>query len=415
MAIFSSISGFFKRNKRKIIIASTISVSLYYLVDFFIVKKFRNFQDSLKQELFIKEQIKRRFIQTQNDCYYTLLALLPVLVSPIIDNSPTELITKALKLKKSSNSTTTSKEISDSLLTTDNLILHSNSSEGDNLSLYMSKSKTELWRLLKIKTITRFLTLSYASSSLLLLTRLQLNILARKSYLQSAISMTNGNKIENLESQSTNENYIIEQSYLSLSWWLLNKGWEALNFEIEKAVEEKFKSINARTELTINDFIKLLIDSVESINSNKVKILNSIWPNFDDLNLTLLNTNPSLINDYNDDFLKLINETNLIIENEVFFNNLSSMVYSNLSTLNDNLTETSNSDPTSSKLKLANLLALLSTQCETLCNNNDGVNTFPNNDNEFNDHELTGNDYINNSNNLESLDDFSASIYSNIE
>lgn len=382
MAIFSTLSGFFNRNKRRILLASTIGISTYYIINYFIIKKFRKFQDSLRQELFIKEQIKRRFIQTQNDCYYTLIALLPVLVNPIINNSPTELITKALKLKKSGGS----KEISDSLLTTDNLTLHS-STEDHDLSLYLNKSKTDLWKLLKVKTILRFLTLIYSTSSLLLLTRLQLNILARKSYLQSAILMTN----ESIEIDS-NENYIVEQSYLSLSWWLLNKGWESLSYEIEARVEEIFKPLNARTELSLQEFTGLLQECVNTMNMNQLVILDSIWPRVDNLNLTLLNTNPSLINEYNDEFLKLINETNLITHNESFMNNLNQMVFCGIETLFHNL-----SPLTEDNLKLANILAQLSNQCELLVNNDEQ------------------NEFINKINELECLDDFSASIYSNIE
>lgn len=429
MAIFSSLAGFFKRNKRRILVTSAVGVSVYYLVNHFVISKFRNFQNSLQQELYIKEQIKRRFIQTQNDCYYTLLALLPVLVAPIVDNSPIELITKALKLKKSnlnSNASTSgnNKEISDSLLTTDNLTLHSNSNEND-LSLYLNKSKTDLWKLLKLKTLTRFLTLNYSISSLLLLTRLQLNILARKSYLQSAISMTNSRTSPDpFDNPTTQEDYFIEQSYLSLSWWLLNKGWERLNYHIEAIVEEKFKLINARTELSVENFNDLLLQSIEEINSNKELVLNSIWPNLDDLNLTLLNTTPSLINEYHENFLKLINETNLIINNEFFMKNLTDLVTTNLSTLTANLVNNfvsnNNMDPidlNQINVKLANLLAQLSIQCEIFSNNNASNTQIidMNDSNEFNDPELSGNIFINNLNSLEALDDFSASIYSNIE
>lgn len=374
------------------------------MIYYFVVRKFRNFQSSLQQEMFIKEQIKRRFIQTQTDCYYTLLALLPVLIPPIVDKSPTELITKALKLKKS-NLSSSNKEISDSLLTTDNLTLHSNASDNE-LSLYLNQSKTELWKLLKIKTLSRFLTLIYSISSLLLLTRLQLNILARKSYLQSAIIMANGlnTSPESSMMNSNHEDYFTEQSYLSLSWWLLNKGWENLNYHIESIVVSKFQLINARTELSINSFHNLLLETIDEINSNKDILIQSIWPNYDDLNLTLLNTNPSLINDINEPFLKLINETNLIVNNDVFINNLQQMVVSNIDVLSQNL---STSLSNQANIKLANLLAQLSVQCEILCNNNE----IDNNINE----DLSGNDYINNLNNLECLDDFSASIYSNIE
>lgn len=100
MAIFSSLAGFFNRNKRKIFITSAVTVSIYLLINEFVIKKFRNYQNALRQELLFKQQIKQRFIQTQQDCYYTILALLPVLAAPIIDSLPVELITQALRLKR---------------------------------------------------------------------------------------------------------------------------------------------------------------------------------------------------------------------------------------------------------------------------------------------------------------------------
>ena len=85
---------------------------------------------------------------------------------PIIDSLPVELITQALRLKKN-NSLQQATSGSNSELTADNLnLLDNNNNPELKLSIYMSKSKTELWNLLKIKTITRTLTLLYTVSGL---------------------------------------------------------------------------------------------------------------------------------------------------------------------------------------------------------------------------------------------------------
>lgn len=420
MPIFSSLNSFLRRHKKKLIITATLTFSAYFLVNQFIIKKFKNFQNSLRQELYVKEQIKRRFIQTQNDCYLTILALLPVLTQPIINHLPIELITQALKMKKT-NATQTPQEISDSLLTTDNLTMHQNSSDSSDLSHYMSLSKTELWKLLKIKTLTRTLTLMYSASSLLLLTRLQLNILARRSYLESAIVLAGG-KVNGSESS---QDYFIEQSYLSLSWWLLNKGWLNISDLIEKIVTEKFHSINARSELSINKFDDLLCEIVNELSTHhNQEILNSIFPiTYDNLIESLLNTNPELIKELDIEdsiLLKLINETTYLVNNEVFGDILINMVDSCKSTLIENLLLSLDPDNAYTnqekvidisnikQFKLANLLAQLSIQCGVLCDTNNLISES------FTD-EMSGNVYINNLNGLESLDEFSASIYSNFE
>ncbi|KAI5951765.1 PEX3 [Candida jiufengensis] len=478
MAIFSSLAGFFKRNKRRILITSAVTLSVYLIVNEFVIKKFRNYQNALRQELMFKQQIKQRFIQTQQDCYYTILALLPVLATPIVDSLPVEFITQALRLKKGQPQQQPPQQQipsgSNSELTTDNLnLLDNNNNPESKLSIYMNKSKLELWNLLKIKTITRTLTLIYSISGLLLVTRLQLNVLARRSYLESAILMA-GVKNNNNDSDP-HETYLIEQSYLSLSWWLLNKGWFNLSSLIENIVIKKFEKITPKTELGIIEFEILLNDIINEINTNnKELILSNLFPiNYQDLLDTIVNTNPDLIHylDIPDSSLiKLINETNNIMldGNLYFFDLLNSLILTNLNTLSSNLSanlsnvsnslvmsgnlpdqkgeeitsQTNNNSTTltSSKIvelpdksyKLASFLAQLSVQNGIMINNNeskdeeqDEFENLMNNLNNFSggietenfqsNNELNGNIYVNTMNQLDDLDDFSAGIYSNFE
>jgi peroxin-3 len=445
MAVFSSLASFFKRHKRKILITASVSVSVYYLVNEFVIKKFRNFQNSLKQELIFKQQIKQRFIQTQQDCYYTILALLPVMTTPIVEYLPVELITQALRMKKS-NQDSSSHVNGTNNLTEDNLNLLDNDPK---ISSYLEKSKIELWNMLKIKTITRTLTLIYSLSGLLLITRLQLNILARRSYLEAAIEMAGVTNVnQNIDSE---ENYMIEQSYLSLSWWLLNKGWFNMANIIEPLVINRFGSVKPKTELTVQDFEDSLLDIVSQISPNQ--LLAGLFPkDYEDLVETLLNTNPGLIetlDDHSSNLMKLINETNSIIyENSYVESLLHSLVETAVSTLSfslsNSLNETSNSllassteasagvlppfsDNSQNKFKLATFLAQLSVQNNILIDNNNimpqteideediegFINSLTNKD--INESHLTGNIYVNNINQLDELDEFSAGIYSNFE
>ncbi|CAX44998.1 peroxisomal biogenesis factor 3, putative [Candida dubliniensis CD36] len=463
MAIFSSLAGFFNRNKRKIFITSAVTVSIYLLINEFVIKKFRNYQNALRQELLFKQQIKQRFIQTQQDCYYTILALLPVLAAPIIDSLPVELITQALRLKKNNSSQQVTSG-NNSELTADNLnLLDNNNNPESKLSIYMSKSKTELWNLLKIKTITRTLTLLYTVSGLFLITRLQLNILARRSYLESAIQMAGVKSTNN--DIDPHENYIIEQSYLSLSWWLLNKGWSNLSSIIEALVIKKFEKITPKTELSINEFEFDLIEIINEINSNnKEYILANLFPiNYSDLLETILNTNSDLIHHLDSpdsNLIKLINETNAIMldNNLYFFDLLNALIMNTVSTLTTNLSfslgangslnnsllmassgnlpahgenskiiDITNNDQS---FKLASFLAQLSVQNNIMIDN-DNLKTediSPKHESDLEEilnslnggttelpTESYGNVYINNLNQLEELDDFSAGIYSNFE
>lgn len=450
MPVFSSLAAFFKRHKRKIIVAASVAISTYFLVNELVIKKFRNFQNSLKQELIFKQQIKQRFIQTQQDCYYTILALLPVLTTPVSDYLPTEVITQALKVKKQPLVTNATAALSTAAsLTQDNLQLLDKADT--KLQPYVNMLKPELWQKLKIKTITRTLTLAYLITALLLLTRLQLNILARRLYLEAAIQMAGVKPLQPPQGDNQ-DTYVTEQAYLLLSWWLLNKGWKQIANVIEPLVEAKFEAIKPKLELAIGEFLRLLLEVIDDIPATDMTQL--LFPTaYDDLMETLANTNPQMIDQLDRPdlgFVKLINETTLIILDNVYCLGLFKLlIHHMLATLQYNLQVNlgegamghssllmllaedvppplfGNDDK---KFKLATFLAQLSVQLGVMADNNNIVHQqeLENDDQlegfiaslaqgQAQDQELTGNIYVNTLNDSEELDDFSAGIYSNFE
>lgn len=409
MPVFPSLAAFFNRHKRKLLITLAVLVSVYFLVHQFVIKRFRNFQDALRQELYVKEQIKRRFIQTQTDCYLTILALLPVLTQPIMTYMPTEAITSALKRKKNTSSNSNvGKEMLDSL-TTENLMAHSEERLDPEALMFLGKSKIELWHDLKVKLIARVMALIYASLGLLLLTRLQLNILARKSYLESAIAMAGGTVAPKPHGLY---DYFIEQSYLSLSWWLLNAGWVRICDGLETLVEAKFKEITPKTEMLLETFISILSEVNSEVFANGGSLaLHLVFPvEHDTLLETILNTNPELVSELDNKDLnlaKLVNETNFILANDFTLHVFSALVNNGLDTLTQNIQYALNPANVPGKTyKLATFLAQLSVQSQVV------VDPQLNYEN---DEEAAGNVYINNFNDLDELDEFSASIYSNFD
>lgn len=395
MPIFSSLAGFFRRHRRKLLVATAATVLAYVLFDHFVLRRFRNFQNALRQELYVKEQIKRRFIQTQTDCYLTLLALLPVLTQPVLQHLPTETITAALKRKKNSLRETLD------LLTRENLMAHAEEPEPE-LQVLLAKSKLDLWHELKVKSIARIMSLIYSLAGLLLLTRLQLNILARKQYLELAIAMAGGS----VQAQTQLlYDYFVEQAYLSLSWWLLNHGWQRMAGALETAVAAKFADISPKTELLVDTFSAMLHEICSEVSGSQVT--HAIFPlEHECLVETLLNTNPELVHELDNgdsNLAKLINETNFIMANDFSTHVFSALVRSGVDTLALNLDYALNPDAVRLH-KLATFLAQLSVQSNVICDAQGE---------ELGD--ATGNIYINTFNDLEELDEFSASIYSNFE
>lgn len=299
--------------------------------------------------------------------------------------------------------------MSDSL-TTENLIAYTEDLSSQNLEMlaFLNKSKVELWHELKIKSITRMLALIYSASGLLLLTRLQLNILARKSYLELAIAMAGGTVAAKSPDSFT---YFVEQSYLSLSWWLLHHGWMRMTDGLELLVEKKFKDINPKMELSVDAFRQILCDiNSEALNITPELFTHSIFPvEYDTLIDTVMNTNPELVNELDNeesDLIKLINETNFIISNDFTHDVFAALVQSGVDTLCLNMLAALSSDGDMTRVnKLATYLAQLSIQSNVISDPHGyGENG-----------EVTGNLYMIKINDAAELDEFSASVYSNFE
>lgn len=300
MMVISRLNRFIKRNQKKIIFSSSILV-IGYLITTYLQKKFTEFQKKLKEENFAKEQIKRRFKQTQNDCYMTFLSLLPVLIEPIYLELNVESITKQLQAKRTKRSISQTSEqsiekqqddqinqnnkdllhqeqqqqtnqlalstiFSDDFSTVDN---RNNTQQSQSQLEQQTKSKTQLWIELRNQSLTRFLTVLYCESLLIVFLHLQLNILSRKSYLETAIKLASKNNgltnthnediiNNNSEDELSDDENLSEQAFLSFSWWLLNKGWIDIKENISNNVEEVFNEIDPRQEMSIDEFASLI-------------------------------------------------------------------------------------------------------------------------------------------------------------
>jgi peroxin-3 len=120
--------------------------------------------------------------------------------------------------------------------------------------------------------ITRAFTLIYTLSLLTLLTRIQLNLLGRRNYLASVVSLaapqstTEGARI-NLENndddnfeQAYGNDFETNRRYLSLSWWLLHRGCLDLIGKVQAAVKDVFGLLNPREEITLEKLSELTLE-----------------------------------------------------------------------------------------------------------------------------------------------------------
>lgn len=133
------------------------------------------------------------------------------------------------------------------------------------------KTKRQLWDDLTISSITRAYTLIYTLGLLTMLTRIQLNLLGRRSYLSSVVSLATGGgqttiTLENNDDDGAQEHaygsdFEINRKYLTFSWWLLNRGWVDVMQRVETAVRQTFGHLSPRDTLTLDAFTKLTLQT----------------------------------------------------------------------------------------------------------------------------------------------------------
>jgi peroxin-3 len=448
--MFQYLRGLYRRHRKKLIFATGFA-AVSYLIGIYVSNKINKFQEQLREENATRDLIKKRFSQTQKDCYMTFLSFLPVLIEPIYKELDVEQVTKELKLIRKNKSISSDGK---SELNSEDLA-SSTTTQSDTKGILSnknvtkpSKSKIELWQELKIKSLTRFLTLIYSETLLIILLHLQLNIISRKSYLKTAFKLASKNqgiKMIDLESSEDNNNDpdnkdLPEQAFLSFTWWLLNRGSMKLKGIVNDCVEGVFDEINLRDELNIEQFGNLIfevqksIDSrlfeVESLNSNDNKnigksshrIISLVLPPKDQEFELLQNTNtPEFLLSFNsnpsntqilqkmnnelkeyldgDQVCQLIKRISAISISSILGNvdqslHLKQEIKNDLS--KDSAVSTMSSD-TVSKWKLAFILAVLTPQTNELAN------------------RRIDNKVLFSMNNITELDELSASVYSNFD
>lgn len=291
-----------QRHRGKVLTSVGIVATLFtagsvcmYLVKRWLYKQ----QLKISEQHFIREQIRRRFTQTQEDSLYALYELIPVFAMVLAKKLDLEELVIALRDKKLSktggqkvgDNDVLSSGISTSVTEVDNST--ANVTEGKT-----QKTKAELWNELKTKSLIKMVTISYTISALLLLTRLQLNILTRREYLETAIraavekepSLSDGKSVvswiwglwkgddtkstvsdaigdsETKPAPVSKNSYINEQAFLSLSWWLLNRGWQDFEAIVEENVEKQFGELNPRDTLSVTEFSEKLTEVFRETN-----------------------------------------------------------------------------------------------------------------------------------------------------
>ncbi|KAF8457961.1 Peroxin-3 [Terfezia claveryi] len=289
--MFQSVKNFVRRNRTNIAIGVGIAGAAYLYAR----SKVTEAKDRMSGDRRAKEYLKRRFEQNQEDCSVTVLELLPQAVDAIMKDLPVERITAELEKKKATK-LARSGSISGSVIGDPSSVADSPSpspaprNDDDNQSLQSfasesfvmggysveggegprGKSRTQLWNEIKIKSITRAFTLIYTLALLTILTRVQLNLLGRKNYLSSVVSLSEREEsptINLVDTESASgKSYTqgvdaeVNRQYLIFSWWFLHRGWRRVREKVEAAVKEVFGQYTPRDSFTLQQLHQLTLE-----------------------------------------------------------------------------------------------------------------------------------------------------------
>ncbi|TFB05414.1 Peroxisomal biogenesis factor 3 [Trichoderma ghanense] len=276
--MLSSARRWVHRNRTPIAIGLGV-VGAGYAVTQYVMSKINDARERMSSDRIAKENLRRRFEQNQEDCTFTVLALLPTATGNIVTALNTEQITYEIQQIKSSArslkgiQTTSPPSIADTTLTEDDskstisvpvelgVPFTSDGSQQELAPPRPRKTKRQLWDDLTISAITRSFTLIYTLALLTMLTRVQLNLLGRRSYLSSVVALATGSQqatinLENNDDDNPDQSYGSDfdtnRKYLTFSWWLLNRGWIDVMHRVESSVRTVFGSLSPRDLVTFD-------------------------------------------------------------------------------------------------------------------------------------------------------------------
>jgi len=252
--------NFAKRHRRKLAVAAGVGAAVYWAVGY-VGSKLRELQEQLLLDRLTREDLERRFEQNQKDATFTTMALFPTVSTQVLDEYDVEETRRMLQelrhgdaqgdtasslgssqmgssqmsASQMSASQMSASQTSDQL--TGSQITDPGTSQALGGSFVTPPSKAELWRQIKIGSLTRAFVLVYTGALLTILTRIQLNILGRRSYAESMEQHLRETTSEAALLADEEQAGATNRQFLTFSWWILHRGWRVLAERVQSAVE----------------------------------------------------------------------------------------------------------------------------------------------------------------------------------
>ncbi|XP_008311852.1 peroxisomal biogenesis factor 3 [Cynoglossus semilaevis] len=201
--MFSSAWNFIKRHKRKFIFTGAVLGGVYFLGKY-AQKKISELQEKEASEYISQARRQLHFESNQRTCNLTVLSMLPALKEAIVAQLNSEGLTALLKTKPA--------------------------------------NKVEIWEDLKIISFSRTIVAVYSTCLLLVLLRVQLNIIGGYLYLDNSVG-------KNAATPLTPPD--VQQQYLSSIQHLLGDGLTQLISEVKKSVQNSLGGVSLKQSLSL--------------------------------------------------------------------------------------------------------------------------------------------------------------------
>ncbi|KAM4633018.1 peroxisomal biogenesis factor 3 [Polymixia lowei] len=335
--MFSSVWSFVKRHRRKFLISGAV-VGGAYLLGKYAQRKMKEIQEREATEYIAQARRQFHFESNQRTCNMTVLSMLPTLREAIVHQLNSESLTALLKTKPA--------------------------------------NKLEIWEDLKIISFTRSMVAVYSTCMLVVLLRVQLNIIGGYLFLDNSVGK-NGTTLAPPD---------VQQQYLSSIQHLLGDGLTELMTVVKRAVQDTLGGMPLKQSMSLLELEQQLIwiraqvegagSPVEGAGSGAQRPLT--WYMMADEENILADQACGLTE--NDVLtIKLLNETRDMLDSPDFSTVLNTCLNRGFSRLLDNLAEffrppPGDSAPSSApdslsavSLPLAKIIPIINGQINTIC------------------------------------------------
>uniref|UniRef100_A0A3B5PQ11 Peroxisomal biogenesis factor 3 n=1 Tax=Xiphophorus maculatus TaxID=8083 RepID=A0A3B5PQ11_XIPMA len=209
--MFSSVWNFIKRHKKKFIFTGAV-VGGVYLLGKYAQKKIKEVQEKEASEYIAQARRQFHFESNQRTCNMTVLSMLPPLREAIVTQLNSESLTVMLKTKPA--------------------------------------NKLEIWEDLKIISFTRTVVAVYSTCMLVVLLRVQLNIIGGYLYLDNSVGKSAASPLTPPD---------VQQQYLSSIQHLLGDGLTELISRVKTAVQSSLGGVSLKQSLSLLELEQQLI------------------------------------------------------------------------------------------------------------------------------------------------------------